>query len=132
MAKGRDKHDARVADVVALGRELNRRARSRCELCGDNTSLKVVEVPPLPEEPAADHALMVCERCQPLVAGQRVRADTDTLRFLAETVWAELPAVKVVSVRAARKLAEDGVPWAVDAVDGIWLDETVEEWVSAG
>ena len=132
MARGRERHDARVSAVQALGRELNRRARSTCELCGDRTSLSVREVPPAPEEPSPERALLVCNRCSTLVAGGDLRRiPTDELRFLAETVWAELPAVQVVSVRAARKLAEAGVAWAQEAADGLWLDEEIEAWVGA-
>lgn len=131
MARGREQHEARVAAVNALGRELNRRARSRCELCGESTSLRVHEVPPAPEEPSVERAVLVCEACALLVAGELPRGERDRLRFLAETVWAELPAVQVVSVRTARRLAEEGVPWARDAVDGLWLDEAQQAWVDA-
>lgn len=126
MARGRERHDARMAAVAGLGRELNRRARSKCELCGEGGSLKVVEVLPAPDEPDVDAALMSCARCRPLVEDGRSRDDTATLRFLAEMVWAEVAPVQIVAVRAARALAEQGVDWAQDAVDGLWLDEAIE------
>ena len=63
MARGKEAHQAHQQAVAALGRALSRRAGNRCELCGERTSLKVVELPPAPEEPDEDRALLVCERC---------------------------------------------------------------------
>ena len=47
MSKGRDKHHARLNAVAGLGRNLSRRARNHCELCGEGGSLKVIEVEPV-------------------------------------------------------------------------------------
>ncbi len=127
MARGYDQHKQRKDDVAALGRELNRRARSHCELCGQSASLRVVEVPPAPEEPDVDHAVMVCERCRPAVEGDKLRGGADGWRFLAESVWSEVAPVQVVAVRATRTLAEQGVTWARDALESLYLDPAVEE-----
>ena len=52
---------------IALGRELSRRAKSRCELCSVSTSLSVVEVSPLPEEPSVEKSLfLLCRLSQAL------------------------------------------------------------------
>ncbi len=126
MAKGYNQHKQRLGDVAALGRDLNRRARSRCELCGDRTSLVVVELPPAPEDPDPDHAVMVCERCIPAVEGGPMRGSPDSLRFLAETIWSETPPVQIAAVRATRRLADDGVTWARDALETLFLDPDIE------
>lgn len=126
MARGFDQHQQRVHALAGLGKELSRRARSRCELCGDSTSLEVVEVPPATEEPDPDRAVMVCARCRPAVDGGRMRGEPDTWRFLAEAVWSETAPVQVAAVRATRRLAEEGVDWAREALDGLFLDEAIE------
>ena len=60
MSRGLNRHQERVQAVAGLGRNLSRRAGNRCELCADRTSLAVVEVEPLPEDPDDDAAVMVC------------------------------------------------------------------------
>jgi protein PhnA len=127
MARGRDAHQARVAATAALGRTLSRRARNRCELCSDKTSLSVVEVPPLPEEPDPEQAVIVCERCAGLIGGRS--EDPSTLRFLEESVWAEVPVVQIAVVRLVRGLAGDGVDWAERILEGLYLDPDIEERV---
>ena len=127
MARGRDRHQAHQQAVAALGRSLSRRARSNCELCGESASLKVVEVAGGPEDPVDDWALMLCERCQ-----DAERQDTGSLRFLEGTMWSETVPAQVLAVRLLRKLAADGVDWATEALDGLWLDEAIEHRVDAG
>lgn len=127
MARGRDAHQARKAATAALGRTLSRRARNRCELCNSKTSLSVVEVPPLPEDPDPEQAVIVCSRCAGLLGGRK--EDPTTLRFLEETVWAEVAIVQIAVVRLVRGLADDGVDWAVLILENLYLDPEVEDRV---
>ena len=62
MARGKDLHDQRTQAVARLGRNLSRRARSKCELCGEAEPLKVVEVEPVDDEPTKTR------RCSPASA----------------------------------------------------------------
>ncbi len=125
MSRGREKHQARLSAVAGLGRNLSRRARNHCELCGEGGSLKVIEVEPVFEEPDEDRAILVCPRCEGAL-GKR-RPDPMSLRFLENTIWAEVQPVQIAAVRLTRALAADGVPWAADALDGLYLDEEMEE-----
>ena len=52
----------RRSSADRLGRHLARRARNRCELCRESTSLNVVEVEPVFVEPDLERAVMICER----------------------------------------------------------------------
>lgn len=127
MARGRDAHQAHLSAVAALGRNLSRRASSRCELCEDRETLTVVEVPPAREEPAEDRALLLCPRCSGLVnKGLPKRVNADELRFLEQAVWSDLLPAKLAAVRLTRKLAAQGVPWAQDILEGLWIDEDTE------
>lgn len=126
MARGRDRHEAHKQAVARLGRSLSRRAKSCCELCGESAPLKVVEVAGGPEEPDEDWALMLCERCRDLD-----REDPADQRFLEGSMWSETVPAQVLAVRQLRKLAASEVVWAVDALDGLWLDEAIEERVNA-
>jgi protein PhnA len=127
MARGRDKHQARKAAVAALGRELSRRARSKCELCGESRPLHVVEVAgnPDPEaDPEVDWALLLCDRCIEL----RDRGDGADARFLAEACWAELRPTQLTTVRILQRIAPK-VPWAAETLEGLYLDPEVEALV---
>jgi len=119
MANRRDRHQAHQAAVAALGKGLSRRARSLCELCGERASLAVTEVPGGPEEPDEEWALLLCERCRTL--GDQ---PPQTLRFLETAMWSEVAPVQVTAVRALRAL---DVAWATEALDGLWLDEAMQE-----
>lgn len=128
MARGLDKHRARLDAVQQLGRSLARRARSTCELCGERgVRLDPVEVEPLPDEPDLEHAVMICERCQGGLSGGAL--DAVSWRFLETAVWAELPVVQVVAVRLLDRLVEDGVPWAAQTRDTLYLEPDVEAWI---
>lgn len=122
MAKGRDKHQAKQAAVQALGRGLNRRAKSHCELCAESTSLKVVELSGSPfEEPDEDWALMLCTRCEGLTTGGKEPANT--LRFLETAVWSEVQPVQVQAVRLIRVV---DAQWARDCAESLYLDPEIE------
>jgi len=129
LARGLDVHNARKAAVSALGRDLSRRARSKCEVCGEGGRLTVLEVPPVEEDPSTDRAVLACDRCCGLPGGGMKRVDANTLRFLGESMWSEVLPAQLMSVRLVRALAETGVPWAQEAADGLWLDEEVEALV---
>jgi protein PhnA len=131
MSSGKDQHAARKAAVAALGRNLTRRARSRCELCEAQEDLRVVEVPPLPEEPEEDAALLGCARCRALVEGGRLPREPAELRFLETAVWAEVPPAQIAAVRLARRLRDAEVGWASDLLDGLWLDDAMQARIDA-
>lgn len=125
MSRGHELNKARKAAVDGLGRTLSRRARNRCELCGDQTSLQIVEVSPKQEDPDPDRAVMVCARCAAL-ATDELPPSTE-LRFLGEAMWSETLPVQVAAVRTMRKLAARGDGWAVTQLDGLYLEPEAEE-----
>jgi len=125
MARGRQQHQAHKQAVLGLGRQLSRRARNRCELCQDATSLTVIEIQPTEPEPGPDRASLLCSRCAGLVAGGRV-GNPNSLRFLEESIWSEVLPVQLAAVRLTRALSADGVDWAVTTLDALYLDPEVE------
>ena len=129
MARGYDKHQARKHAVAGLGRELARRAKNRCELCGARESLSVIEVEPVYDEPDPERAVMVCARCAKAVEGGRHGPSADELRFLTESVWSETLPAQLAAVRVVRRLSEEGASWATETLEGLYLDEAVEALV---
>ncbi len=129
MATGYQADRARKEAVQALGRELARRARSRCEFCGvGGQRLEVVEVLPLPDRPEPTRAVLLCEPCMAGVVEGRTEPE-ERWRFLEEVVWSEVPPVQVMAVRMARRLQARKVGWAQDLLAGIYLDPEIEAWV---
>jgi protein PhnA len=129
MAKGYEIHQARNLALQALGKDLTRRAKSKCELTGaSGTALRAYEVPPIADEPELDRTLLLSEACHAVLERPKTLAGQEW-RSLAESVWAEMPAVQVVSWRMLTVLAtkED---WAREALDGVFLDDEIQAWAN--
>ena len=127
MGKGYETHQARVAALQALGKDLARRAKSKCELTGAaGVPLRPYEVPPVAAEPDLERTLLLCEACHEVLE-QPKRLAGRAWQGLAEVVWSEMPAVQVVAWRMLRCLAkrED---WAREVVEEVFLDPEVAAW----
>lgn len=130
MAKGYDSHQSRVTALQALGKDLARRAKSKCELTGaSGIPLRAYEVPPVSAEPELDRTLLVSEACHAVLERPKTLAGQEW-RCLAETVWTDMPAIQVVSWRLLAVLAvkED---WAREVLDGVFLDPDVQAWADS-
>ena len=127
MGKGYETHQARVAALQALGKDLARRAKSKCELTGaSGVPLRPYEVPPVSAEPDLERTLLLCEACHEVLE-QPKRLAGRAWQGLAEVVWSEMPAVQVVAWRMLQCLAkrED---WAREVVEEVFLDPEVAAW----
>jgi protein PhnA len=128
MAEGQEIRARKNVDLTSLGRSLTRRAGSRCELCDSaGVPLSPVEVPPYPEEPDADHAVLLCRRCREGATGRKL--DGADWRFLERAAWSDVPAVQVIAVLLARRLRGSGVGWAREILDSLYLAPEVEHWL---
>ena len=114
MAKGYDKHQARLDEISLLGKDLARRAGRRCELCGDNDGLRPYDSEPL-DTPELSTLALLCARCRQVAEGRR--DDPQTLRFLETAVWSEEATVKDTAVAILKTL--DDVGWARDTLEMI-------------
>jgi protein PhnA len=130
MGKGYEAHQARVTALQSIGKELARRAKSKCELTGAaGVSLRPYEIPPVAAEPDPEKTLLLCEACHEALARPEKLAGR-SWQCLAEVVWSEMPAVQVVAWRMLNRLAmrED---WAREALEVVFLDPEVEAWAKA-
>lgn len=117
------------AAVGVLGKDLTRRSRGRCELCESKSEVRAWEIPPFPEEPEMDRALMTCGRCRGWLEGEEIQPNE--ARFLATAVWAECVAIRDAAELLLRRLAESGDPWVLEAIDVIEnpiVDEDEAPW----
>ena len=111
MAKGKQKHQARLDAINLLGKDLARRASQRCELCEGKEDLRPYDTAP-DDEPSFDTIALFCSRCRGLAAGEE--ADEATLRFLENAIWSDIPAVGATAVRLL-KTVDAG--WARSALE---------------
>lgn len=116
----------------SFGKDLARRAKSRCELCErGGEKLSVFEVPPEPRQPDIDRCLLICERCREQAADLKRFKGGEHWRVLAEMAWSGTPMVQVMAVRLLRRQA-GSQDWARAALDTLYLDEEVETLVTEG
>ncbi|MBM75564.1 MAG: hypothetical protein CMK59_09185 [Proteobacteria bacterium] len=136
MAKGKQQHKQRLEDLNLLGRELARRSKSRCELCGDQKPLFVTELMPPPVTPDIESALLLCSSCQHLALLPQDNpslSTTDSLQnysFFNDAVWSETAPVQIAAIRNIRFLAQKGALWAQDINDSLYVSPEIEDRLS--
>ena len=131
MGKGYDVHQARILALQLLGKDLARRAKSKCEITGQGgVPLRPYEVLPVATEPDLDRTLLVCEGVHAVLEKPSTLAGRSWQSSLSEIVWSDMPAVQVVAWRMLNHLAKKE-DWARDVIEEVFLDEDVEEWARA-
>ena len=116
--------------LQGMGKDLARRAKSRCEITGAaGVKLRPYEVPPVGAEPDIERTILVSEACLEMLDHPE-RLHGRQWQCLAEAVWSDNPAVQVTAWRMLRELAtrED---WAREALDNVFLDPEIEQWALA-
>lgn len=130
MGKGYELHQQRKMALQAIGKDLARRAKSKCELTGAaGVPLWPYEVPPEPEDPDIGKTLLVSEACLEVLE-HPARLKGREWQCLAETVWSELPAAQVVAWRMLNHLAKTE-DWAREVLEDVFLDDEIEAWAKS-
>ncbi len=111
LAKGKQKHQARLDAIQLLGKDLARRAGRKCEFCEGKADLRPYDAMP-DDEPTLDGLALLCDRCRAVADGRP--DDAQTLRFLEGSVWSDVPAVAKVTKSILRRL------------DASWARSTLE------
>ena len=126
MAKGLEKHQERERQLSLFGKDLTRRARSCCELCGTKgVKLSIYELAPVPKEPEFEGCLFLCKSCMdPLNKPKQLVSDY--WRFLSEAIWSETPVVKIMAGRILDYIGRSE-KWAGDILEEAYLDEEIIE-----
>src|SRR5665647_431112 len=112
---------------MSLEKDLQKRSGSRCELCGSDEANTVYAIPSSPGN-KAEHHLWICPTCHQQMENIET-ADANHWRCLNESIWSEVPAVKVVSWRMLHKLKH--LDWVPDLLDIAYLDDETFEWAKA-
>jgi len=112
---------------MSFERELQKRSNDICELCGAADANTDYAIPSSPGN-KAEHHLWVCPTCNAQMNAIET-ADANHWRCLNDSVWSEVPAVKVVSWRMLHKLKH--LDWVPDLLDIAYLDDDTLEWAKA-
>lgn len=128
MAKGYDVYKERLDKVTSFGKELTRRAKSKCELCeATGVKLSVFEVPPVKEEPKVERCIFICDECIDKIERLKKAKEND-FRFLSSSIWSEVPMVKAFSIYLLQAISGK-FSWAEDMLEDLYMDEETEEEV---
>lgn len=134
MAKGLDKSIERRSIVSNFGKNLAKRAKSKCELCeASGTKLYTYEVPPISDEPDFDKCIMICSDCLDKLErlsniGKIENFSENDLRFLGNSIWSETPIIKALSAFFLEKIRIH-YSWADEVLENAYLDEETLEIV---
>ena len=114
-----------------FAKDLVRRSRSHCELCGKNgIKLDVHELLPLAEEPFLDGCVFICDGCRKQVSEPRKMIPA-YWRCLNNALYSEVPAVQVLSFRLLQRLAKAEEHWAKELLEHAYLDPDLEAWANS-
>ncbi len=113
MARGLDKHKEYVDALNLLGKQLARRAKSKCELSGEPGTLQAFDLIGEPTEPDLEHVLLVSPVVREHLEGKNLE-QRDPLRYLDEAVWSTEGAVRAAAVRILEQI---DAPWAREAIE---------------
>lgn len=127
---GYEKNQERRLALQDLGKDLARRAKSKCELCeASGVRLQANEPPPVHDDPTLERTLLLCERCAAAADGGKMGAESEW-RFLETTVWSDFAPVQVVTIRLLRRLAKEAkVDWASETLDMVSPGDETLEWL---
>lgn len=111
---------------------LRQRSNSKCELCGVIDNLIVYAVPPNPEG-KVDDSVLICETCHEQIENPE-KADVNHWRCLNDSIWSQVPAVQVMSLRMLVQLntSDSTLSWPQDTLDIIYLEDDTLNWAKAG
>ncbi|WCO01337.1 PhnA domain-containing protein [Psychroserpens ponticola] len=112
---------------MSLERELNKRAESKCELCGNNEHLAVYTLAPV-KEVSLNRSILACKTCTSQIEDPET-TDANHWRCLNDSMWSEHQAVQVTAWRMLSRLRSEG--WPQDLLDMMYMEDEVLEFAKA-
>ncbi len=102
--------------------ELMSELANACALCGSETALAAVDVPP------SEQIVTLCATCCAGIAGDI--SDAPHWRCLSDAIWSTDAATQVTAYRLLHRLKAES--WARDLLDIAYLEPENLEWAEAG
>jgi len=103
------------------------RSHHQCELCKSEEGITLYEVPPA-DGRTTENCIMICKKCG-MQLDKKEAPDTAHWNCLNESMWSEVPGVKVVSWRMLNRLRDQS--WAADNLDMMYLDDATMAWAKS-
>lgn len=108
--------------------KLQERSNNQCELCTATNDLTVYTVPPKDSESEVN-SILICENCNTQLNDES-KVDANHWRCLNDSMWSEVPAVKVVAWRMLNQLRGEG--WPADLLDMMYMEDETLAWAKEG
>ncbi len=108
--------------------ELISRSGGQCELCGSTENLSSYTVAPKSGD-YVDELAFICKNCKDQLEGTSP-INPNHWRCLNDSMWSEVPAVKVIAYRMLNELKSEG--WPADLLDMMYLDDETLSWAKSG
>ncbi len=102
-------------------KELIARSGGVCELCGSSEGLGILEV--APSDGSSEQSIYACSTCQEQIKNETL--DENHFNCLNDSMWSEVPAVKVMSYILLNKLGRQ------DLVEMMYLEEDEKKWADS-
>ena len=103
------------------------RSQSKCELCGAGEGLTVYDDPP-DADGDVEACILLCETCREQTENPD-KVDANRWRCLNDSMWSQVPAVRVMAWRMLTRLCDEG--WPQDLLDMLYLDGDTLAWAQA-
>ncbi len=113
---------------MSLEETLSLRSQSACELCASKEILSVLDVSQ-EGHPTEESAVYLCQICRSQIEG-RENMQAHHWHCLNESMWSEVPAVKILAWRLLSRLRAES--WAQDLLDMLYLNEEQLAWAEDG
>lgn len=106
---------------------LKDRSGGQCELCQSTTDLQLFEVQPV-DQIDVESCAYLCAVCRTQIV-EKDQTDANHWRCLNDSMWSEVPAVKVLAWRMLTRLSTEGWPQAL--LDMMYLEDDQLKWAQA-
>jgi len=113
---------------MSIEKEIASRSQGQCELCGFAGEMSVY-IPSPKTGVSTDEGAHVCEVCKGQL-DETVELNANHWRCLNDSMWSEVPAVKVIAYRMLNKLKAEG--WPADLLEMMYLEGDTLEWAKEG
>lgn len=108
---------------MSIEKKVIARSLGQCEVCSSSEPLSIYVIPPT-EGKNEDECVNICSTCKDQLEGT-AEIDANHWRCLNDSMWSEVPGVKVIAYRMLNKLHDE--VWPMDLLEMIYLeDDTLE------
>ena len=111
-----------------MQKELTARSNGNCELCSAAEDLTIFIVTPKTGQ-NSDECVHICNTCNDQLT-ETTEMNPNHWRFINDSMWSEVNAVKVVAYRILHQLKAEG--WPNDLIEMFYMEEDTKKWAKDG